>query len=62
MTETVVHVTTIEEWKSVLDIWFKQGYFWVDGDDIYNEHYFWKYGSHQIGLKDSAKKIYLLLG
>lgn len=31
MTETVVHVTTIEEWKSVLDIWFKQGYEWSSG-------------------------------
>lgn len=28
MTETVVHVTTLEQWKSVLDIWFKQGYKW----------------------------------
>ena len=28
MTETVVHVTTLEQWKSVLDVWFKQGYEW----------------------------------
>lgn len=26
MTETVVHVTTLEQWKAVLDVWFKQGY------------------------------------
>ena len=56
MTETVVHVTTLEQWKSVLDVWFEQGYLWVDGDDIYNEHYFRRYGSRQIGLKDSTKK------
>ena len=28
MSETVVHVTTLEQWKSVLDVWFKQGYKW----------------------------------
>ncbi|MGQ2286722.1 hypothetical protein ACT5YT_05585 [Leuconostoc suionicum] len=28
MTETVVHVTTLEQWKSVLDVWFEQGYTW----------------------------------
>lgn len=28
MTETVVHVTTLEQWKSVLDVWFEQGYKW----------------------------------
>lgn len=56
MTETVVHVTTLEQWKSVLDVWFKQGHIWVDGDDTYNENDFCKYGSHQIGLKGSTKK------
>lgn len=56
MTETVVHVTTLEQWKSVLDVWFKQGYIWVDGDDTYNENDFCKYGSRQIGLKESTKK------
>lgn len=40
MTEAVVHVTTIEEWKSVLDIWFKQGYEWYSGDTRYHEDYF----------------------
>ncbi|MCT4419569.1 hypothetical protein EFT49_04975 [Leuconostoc falkenbergense] len=36
MTETVVHVTTLEQWKSVLDVWFKQGYKWADGDKEYS--------------------------
>ena len=40
MIETVVHVTTIEEWKSVLDIWFKKGYGWYSGDTGYQENYF----------------------
>ena len=38
--ETVVHVTTLEQWKSVLDIWFKQGYNWIDGDTGYFEQGF----------------------
>lgn len=28
MAETVVHVTTLEQWKSVLNVWFEQGYKW----------------------------------
>ena len=36
MTETIVHVTTLEQWKSVLDVWFKQGYKWSNGDTGYN--------------------------
>ena len=40
MTETVVHVTTLEQWKSVLDVWFKQGYEWVTGGKKYKEEYF----------------------
>jgi len=56
MAETVVHITTLEQWKSVLDVWFKQGYIWVDGDDTYNENVFCKHGSHQIGLKGYTKK------
>lgn len=35
MTNTVVHVTTLEQWKSVLDVWFKQGYTWIDGTKEY---------------------------
>lgn len=40
MTETVVHVTTLEQWKSVLDVWFKKGYEWVTGGKKYKEEYF----------------------
>lgn len=40
MTETVVHVTSFEEWKSVLDIWFEQGYSWYLGGQKYHEVYF----------------------
>ncbi|WP_273752849.1 hypothetical protein [Leuconostoc mesenteroides] len=40
MTEIVVHVTTLEQWKSVLDVWFKQGYEWQYGADSYHEEYF----------------------
>lgn len=41
MTETVVHVTTLEQWKSVLDVWFKQGYKWNHiNDKRYMEHIF----------------------
>ncbi|WP_459524672.1 hypothetical protein [Leuconostoc lactis] len=40
MTETVVHVTTIEEWKSVLDVWFEHGYSWYSGDKEYHGGYF----------------------
>lgn len=35
MTETLVHVTSLAQWKSVLDIWFKQGYAWIDGTKEY---------------------------
>lgn len=40
MTETVVYVTTLEQWKSVLDIWFEQGYSWYSGGQKYHEVYF----------------------
>ncbi|MFT9470203.1 hypothetical protein [Leuconostoc pseudomesenteroides] len=40
MTETVVHVTTLEQWKSVLDVWFKQGYAWPAGDKEYSARIF----------------------
>lgn len=40
MTETVVHVTTLEQWKSVLDVWFEQYYRWNYGSDSYHEEYF----------------------
>lgn len=40
MTETVVHVTTLDQWKSVLDVWFEQGYTWNYGSTSYHEEYF----------------------
>lgn len=40
MTEIVVHVTTLEQWKSVLDVWFEQGCEWVTGGKKYKEEYF----------------------
>ncbi|ORI39420.1 hypothetical protein BMR90_02215 [Leuconostoc mesenteroides subsp. cremoris] len=40
MTETVVHVTTLEQWKSVLDVWFEQGYVWFYGNKGYLEDIF----------------------
>lgn len=58
MTETVVHVTTLEQWKSVLDVWFKQGYEWVLSGCNYKEKTFEQYGSRQLGLVDyEIKKI-----
>ena len=38
MTKTVVHVTTLDEWKAVLDVWFNQGYKWNTGDTQYSGH------------------------
>ncbi|MDV3545937.1 hypothetical protein [Leuconostoc falkenbergense] len=49
MTETVVHVTTLEQWKSVLDVWFKQGYRWAYTNKGYMEKLFYD-GSRQLGL------------
>ena len=40
MTETVVHVSTFEQWKSVLDVWFEHGYSWYSGDKEYHGGYF----------------------
>jgi len=37
MTETVVHVTTLEKWKALLDVWFKQGHTWRGGNGWYEE-------------------------
>lgn len=40
MSETAVHVTTLKQWKSVLDIWFKNGYSWYSGRQKYHKSYF----------------------
>ena len=38
--EKVVRVTTSEQWKSVLDVWFEQGYAWPSGDKEYSVRIF----------------------
>lgn len=53
MTETVVHVETIEQWKSVLDVWFAQGYEWFSSKG-YREDYF-RNGSRQLRLNHINK-------
>lgn len=50
MTETVVHVTTLEQWKSVLDVWFKQGHRWLVGKTGYYEIYFTQDNSRYLDL------------
>lgn len=49
MTETVVHVTTLEQWKAVLDVWFEHGYKWYSEDKEYQVEYF-KAGSRELLL------------
>lgn len=44
MSETVVHVETIKQWKSVLDVWFSKGYTWYSSSNEYNEEYLNKGG------------------
>ena len=56
MTETVVHVTTLEQWKSVLDVWFKQGYKWFFSGCAYLEKNFELYGASQLGLIEYEDK------
>lgn len=46
MKETVVHATTLEQWKSVLDVWFKQGNMWLDGGKGYSEDTFERGGRY----------------
>lgn len=52
MSETVVRVTTLEQWKSVLDVWFKQGCKWQiydKGEYLENTLYF---GARYLFLSD----------
>ncbi|MCT3056475.1 hypothetical protein [Leuconostoc citreum] len=56
MTETVVHVTTLDQWKSVLDVWFAQGYEWLSYKG-YREDYF-RNGSRQLRLNPINKITY----
>lgn len=48
--ETVVHVETIDQWKSVLDVWFAQGYEWLFSGQDYSEKNFEYSGSRQLAL------------
>lgn len=50
MTETVVHVTTFEQWKSVLDVWFEEGYEWSSSERDYKESYFTDENSYYLVL------------
>jgi len=40
MTETIVHVTTLSQWRNILDILFKQGYSWNSGSKEYEDIFF----------------------
>lgn len=40
MSKTVVHVKTLEQWKSVLDVWYKQGHCWLFTNTKYQESIF----------------------
>lgn len=36
---TIVHVTTLSQWKSVLNVWFAQGYDWAHPGDNSQQHH-----------------------
>ena len=64
MTETVVHVTTLEQWKSVLDVWFEQGHKWNSNNKDSQQGRFKNYyyeafrdGCRQLAVSDN-KSIY----
>ena len=61
MTETAVHVTTLEQWKSVLDVWFKNGYSWYSGDQKYRKSYF-KEGVRELLLDNDNNILTLIQG
>lgn len=50
MTEIVVHVTTLEQWQSVLNVWFNQGYTWMNGSSEYKIERFLNDKSRLLGL------------
>ncbi|OSP81796.1 hypothetical protein B9J75_06705 [Leuconostoc citreum] len=54
--ETVVHVITLEQWKSVLDVWFEQWYDWLIPNNDYRESYFTISGSRQLWLNVGEHK------
>jgi len=53
MAEMVVHVTTLEQWKSVLDVWFEKGYEWGSGHkNKYFDEYFKTEGDRYLFILD----------
>lgn len=54
MTKIVVKVSTLEQWDSVLDVWFKQGYKWYSGSKEYQEDHF-DSGSRGLQLMEDNK-------
>ncbi|MCK8605165.1 hypothetical protein LNP18_03500 [Leuconostoc citreum] len=62
MTETVVHVTTLEQWKSVLDVWFAQGYEWRNGGKGYRIDLFVKQLGRHLKLNANHKISYWSMG
>lgn len=55
MTETVVHVTTLEQWKSVLDVWFAQGYYWITKNEDYSRGRFKEY--YYEAFRDGCRQL-----
>lgn len=55
MTETVVHVTTLDQWKSVLDVWFKQGYEWNSNNQDSQQGRFKNY--HYEAFRDGCRQL-----
>lgn len=53
----VVHVINIREWKSVLDVWFKQGYGWFGGNSDYLINAFRNNGRY-LFLHDDGTIVY----
>jgi len=58
--ETVIHVTTLEQWKSVLNVWFEQGYEWNSNNENTQSGRFRNYyyeafrdGCRQLALRDT---------
>lgn len=62
MTETVVHVTTLEQWKSVLDVWFEQGYEWRGGRRGYQIYFFENHLGRHLKLGRNHEISYWSLG
>lgn len=51
--ELVVHVKTIEQWKSVLNVWFEKGYEWGSGHkNKYFDEYFKTDGDRYLFIFD----------